>query len=151
MYSEDRVPSNEAWLRYSDVILVNFVYNCLNSWHLFNWLNGSSENSGETAGLCNLYPKKQRCMIGKYHNHTLQTNPRHREEEPQDTGHWLSQYIRKTVKVNATNALFPIKMIAKLEGHIVLPNKIRTKHRTPTNNERNNKKWINNNRTTALE
>ena len=22
-------------------------------------------------------------MIKKYHNHTLQTNPRHREEEPQ--------------------------------------------------------------------
>ena len=22
-------------------------------------------------------------MIRKYHNHTLQTNPRHREEEPQ--------------------------------------------------------------------
>ena len=23
-------------------------------------------------------------MIRKYHNHTLQTNPRHREEEPQN-------------------------------------------------------------------
>ena len=26
--------------------------------------------------------KKQVSMIRKYHNHTLQTNPRHREEEP---------------------------------------------------------------------
>ena len=27
-------------------------------------------------------------MIRKYHNHTLQTNPQHREEEPQNTkGH----------------------------------------------------------------
>ena len=29
--------------------------------------------------------KKQVSMIKKYHNHTLQTNPRNHEEEPQDT------------------------------------------------------------------
>ena len=28
--------------------------------------------------------KKLVSMITKYHNHTLQTNPRHREEEPQN-------------------------------------------------------------------
>ena len=33
-----------------------------------------------------LCPKKQVSMIREYHNHTPQTNPRHREEEPQNTG-----------------------------------------------------------------
>ena len=32
-------------------------------------------------------------MIRKYHNHTLQTNPRHRKEEPQNIYH----DIRKTI------------------------------------------------------
>ena len=32
-----------------------------------------------------LSEKKQVSMIRKYHNHTLQTNPRHHEEEPQNT------------------------------------------------------------------
>ena len=44
-------------------------------------------------------------------------------------------------------------MIAKLEGHKVVCNKTRTKHRTPINNGGgggNNKQWINN-RTTALD
>ena len=36
-------------------------------------------------------PEKQVCMIRKYHNHTLQTNPRHHEEEPQSTNsHMIS-------------------------------------------------------------
>ena len=42
-------------------------------------------------------------------------------------------------------------MIAKLEGHKVLNNKTRTKHKPPTNNGSNNKHWINNNKTTSLE
>ena len=42
-------------------------------------------------------------------------------------------------------------MIAKQEGHYVLHNKTRTKHRTPTNIGNNNKQWINNNRTTDFE
>ena len=28
--------------------------------------------------------RKEVSMIRKYHNHTLQTNPQHREEEPQN-------------------------------------------------------------------
>ena len=37
--------------------------------------------------LCiNVPGKMQVSMIRKYHNHTLQTNPRHREEEPYDNG-----------------------------------------------------------------
>ena len=35
-------------------------------------------------------------MIRKYHNHTLQTNPRHREEEPQNINSKASvrQYLQ---------------------------------------------------------
>ena len=43
-------------------------------------------------------------MIRKYHNHTLQINPWHKEEEPQTTN------SHKTPGR-------PIKMTAKLEGH----------------------------------
>ena len=50
---------------------------------------------------------KKVSMIRKYHNHTLQTNSWHREEDLQDT--------RKTNRVKRTGSLFPIKMIAKLE------------------------------------
>ena len=50
-------------------------------------------------------------MIRKYHNHTLQTNPRHYEEVPQNTNHHNT--LGKQSK--ATSSLFPIKMIAKLE------------------------------------
>ena len=39
----------------------------------------------------------------------------------------------------ATSYLYRIKIIAGLEGHYVLNNKTRTKHRTPINNESKNK------------
>ena len=42
----------------------------------------------------------------KYHNHTLQNNPRHREEEQQSTN---------SNKKPGRKSLFPIKMIAELE------------------------------------
>ena len=50
-------------------------------------------------------------MIRKYHNHTLQTNPWHREEEPQNI-YSNNTYVRQYSK--ATNFLFLFKMIAKL-------------------------------------
>ena len=53
---------------------------------------------------------KKVSMIRKYYNHTLQTNPRHRKEELQDTRNW--QEVKQS---KATSSLFPIKMIAKLE------------------------------------
>ena len=57
----------------------------------------------------------------KYHNHTLQTNPEHREVE---------HYIRKTIKVKqAALSAIPIKIIAKLER--IQHKKTRTKFRTP--------------------
>ena len=46
----------------------------------------------------------------KYHNHTLQTNPRHREEEL----HKITRH-QEDKQSKATSSLFPIKMIAKLE------------------------------------
>ena len=52
-------------------------------------------------------------MIRKYHNNTLQTNPRHHEEEPQNNNNHKTPG-RQTSK--ATSSLFPIKMIAKLES-----------------------------------
>ena len=51
-------------------------------------------------------------MIRKYHSHTLQTNPRYCEEEPQKNNN------RKTPgrqKSKATRSLITIKMIGKLE------------------------------------
>ena len=83
-------------------------------------------------------------MIRKYHNHTLQTTPRHREEQSQNTN------SHKTAG-RATSSLFLIKVTVPQAGHKTLNNKTSIIHRTPTNNESNNKHWINNNRTTALE
>ena len=49
-------------------------------------------------------------MIRKYHNHKLQANPWHREDEPQTIiGH---QEVKQR---KATRSLFLIEMIAKLE------------------------------------
>ena len=49
-------------------------------------------------------------MIMKYHNHKLQTNPWHHEEEP----HTVTRH-QEDKQSKATSSLFPIKMIAKLE------------------------------------
>ena len=48
-------------------------------------------------------------MIRKYHNHKLQTNPWHREEELHNNHETPGRQSK------ATSSLFPIKMIAKLE------------------------------------
>ena len=48
----------------------------------------------------------------KYHNHTLQTNPQHREEEPNNI-YSNNTFVRHLSK--ATSFLFLFKMIAKLE------------------------------------
>ena len=51
--------------------------------------------------------KKLVSMIRKYHNHKLQTNPHHFEEEVQNNSNL------KDKQCKATNSLFPTKMIAK--------------------------------------
>ena len=52
-------------------------------------------------------------MIKKYLSHTLQTNPRHREEEPKNINRNNTHQEDKRSK--ATRSLFLVKMIAKLE------------------------------------
>ena len=52
-------------------------------------------------------------MIRTYHNHTLQTNQRHREEEPHLTFTVTRQ--PKDNKSKATSSLFLVKMLTKLE------------------------------------
>ena len=70
-------------------------------------------------------------MIKKCYNHTLQTNPWHREEKPQKTN---SHKTRGRQLYQSS--LFLIKMIAKLERTLGLT---KTKHRTPTNNRSRDK------------
>ena len=60
--------------------------------------------------------KKRNKNILKYRNHTLQTNPRHIEEESQNT---ISQ---KTPGRQPVSYLFTVKMVAKI-GHKDLNNK----------------------------
>ena len=48
-------------------------------------------------------------MIRKYHNQTLQTNPRHREEEQ------YNNHKAPGRQSKATSFLYPIKIIVKLE------------------------------------
>ena len=53
-------------------------------------------------------------MARKYHNHTLQTNPLHREEETHSTNsHMTLKAIFKQPSLSLS--LFPSEMIAKLE------------------------------------
>ena len=80
------------------------------------------------CGNLNLLQNKQVTMIRKHHDHTLQTNPLHREEAtqtPTTTRH------QKDNQSKATSFLFLIKIIATLEGHRILKNKTKTKLRTP--------------------
>ena len=51
-------------------------------------------------------------MIRKNYNHTPQTNPWHRENEPHNNN---SHKTPGRQKSKATSSLFPTKMIAKLE------------------------------------
>ena len=85
-------------------------------------------------------------MIRKYHNHKLQTNMWHGEEE-QNNNHETSG---RQTKLSIQLSLFPIKIIAKL----VLNQKKRTiKHRTipESHNVSNNQQRIINSRTIAIE
>ena len=50
-------------------------------------------------------------MIRKYHNHKLQTNPWHREEE----SHYNHETTGRQTKQRNQLFLFPIEMISKLE------------------------------------
>ena len=76
-------------------------------------------------------------MIRKYHNHKLQTSPRLREEEQQNTNcHKTSERQFKQSK----QLSLPRQMIAKLEGTQSNAKQNKYQHRAPTNNVR----YINN-------
>ena len=96
--------------------------------------------------------KKIVSMIRKssYHNHIIQTNPRHRKEELQNTNSCKAWHEEDNLS-KAINSLFAIKMIAKIDESKLLNNKTRTKLRTPKYNGSNNEQGININRTTASE
>ena len=51
-------------------------------------------------------------LTRKCHNHTLQTNPWHQQEETQNTN---SHMTSKAIKVKAISSLFLSEMIVKLE------------------------------------
>ena len=80
--------------------------------------------------------KKQVSMIRKCHNHTPQTIPRHRKEEPQNSDcHKTSgRQVKQSNQVS-----LPHQNDCKIRRYKVLNNKTRTKHRTTTNNGNNNK------------
>ena len=85
-------------------------------------------------------------LIRKIHNHTLQTNPRHREEEPQNNNK-TSRTQSKRGK--ATSSVLPIKEHCKTRKDT---KQYTTKHGTNKehNNGSNNQQGTNNNRTAAL-
>ena len=84
-------------------------------------------------------------MIRKYHNHKLQINPWHREEEPHNNHETPG---RQTKQSNQLSLLHQddCKTRRGIKKHT-------TKYRTITesHNGSNNKQHVNNNRTTALE
>ena len=63
-------------------------------------------------------------------SHTIQTNPRHQKKVHRTLTVSIHQ---EDSQIKAASFLFPIKMIAK-QGHNVLRNKTRIKHRALTNN-----------------
>ena len=66
-------------------------------------------------------------MTTKYHIHTLQTNPRHREEES------LNTYSHKASRTQTARSLFPIKMIAKLERTLSTTHNKTNRTQSPNN------------------
>ena len=87
------------------------------------------------------YEKMYVSMIRKYHNHTLQTNPRHREDKLHKIHKTPGEQLSK-----ATSSLFPIKMITQLKSIHRNVKLIMEQTQNPTIGA-----TINNNRTTALE
>ena len=77
-------------------------------------LNTGSSTQNVTFAYIVLHPTyiQNVSMTRKYHNHTPKTNPRHREEEPQNT-HSNKTSIRQQKK--ATSSLYLVKIITKLE------------------------------------
>ena len=84
-------------------------------------------------------------MIREYHNHKLQTNSRHRQEEPLNHHETPGRQIMQS---NQLSLPHQDDCITRMDTK-----QRTTKHRTITDshNGSNNKQKVNNNRTTALE
>ena len=80
--------------------------------------------------LFDIISKKQVSMNRKYHNHTLQTNTWYHEKERQNTNSHKTSETQLYNYSKATNSLFPIKVIATLEGQ-VLNNKSKEQTQNP--------------------
>ena len=89
-------------------------------------------------------------MIRKYHNHILQTSPRHHGEEPQNIYN-NNTSVRHNNNSKVNSFLFLFKMIAKLQWTECNAYQNKDMHRTSTNNWKYSKQSINNNGTFALE
>ena len=84
-------------------------------------------------------------MIRKYHNHKLQTTPRHREEEPLNHHETPGRQIKQSNQLSLPhqddcNTRMDIKQRTTIHRTI-----------TDSHNVSNNKQKVNNNRTTDLE
>ena len=84
-------------------------------------------------------------MIRKYHNHQLQTNPWHCEEEPHNNHDTPGRQTKQSNQLS-----LPHQYDRKTRIDIKLHT---TEHRTITDshNVSNNEQQVNNNRTTAVE
>ena len=84
-------------------------------------------------------------MIRKYHNHKLQKNPWHREEEPHNNHETPG---RRTKESNQLSLPYQddCKTRRDIKSRTTRPRTI-----TESHNGSNNKQQVNNNRTTALE
>ena len=86
-------------------------------------------------------------MIRKYHNHALQTNPRHREEEPHNNYKTTGRQIKQSNRLSLSHQ--DDWQFAKLER--TQSNAQQNMEQTQNSTMGNNQQQINNNRTTTLE
>ena len=90
------------------------LYYCAVCWLPVIWIRCDRTISYKGKYVACLYGRKQVSIIRKYHNHTLQTNPRLREK-PQNTNNYKTPG-RQTMKSNRFSLIL-IKLFAKLERH----------------------------------
>ena len=67
-------------------------------------------------------------MTRKCHNHTLQTNPRHLAEKPQNTN---SQMALKCITVKQPALYFPVRRLQNKKRQLVMRNRTMPKHNQP--------------------
>ena len=112
---------------------------------LFNMI---CTGSGETERICCLawfFAARICDLIPKFLELDYEKMAEHREEQPQNTNR------RKTVKASNHALSSSTRWLQNKKEHSVMHKKTSTKYGAPTIQWGNIKKWINNNRTTALK